>query len=37
MAQHVYRKVGFREVGRIPKEFCRDGKYIDHVLMAMEL
>jgi len=36
-AQHVYRKVGFREVGRIPKEFCRDGKYIDHVLMAMEL
>lgn len=37
MAQHVYRKVGFREVGRIPKEFCRDGKYIDHVVMAMEL
>jgi len=37
MALHVYRKVGFREVGRIPKEFCRDGRYVDHIVMALEL
>ncbi len=36
-ARHVYEKVGFREVGCVPKEFYRDGDYVDHVMMAMEL
>ena len=36
-AKHVYEKVGFRETGRIPKEFFKDGKYVDEILMTMEL
>ena len=36
-AYHVYEKVGFENVGCIPKGFYRNGKYIDHILMAMEL
>ncbi|MBN1683040.1 GNAT family N-acetyltransferase [Candidatus Bathyarchaeota archaeon] len=36
-ARHVYEKVGFREVGCIPKELYKDGKYIDHVWMVKEL
>lgn len=36
-ARHVYEKMGFRGVGRIPKEFYRDGEYIDHIIMAIEL
>ena len=36
-AKHVYEKVGFRETGRIPREFFKDGKYADEILMTMEL
>ncbi|MBS7614900.1 GNAT family N-acetyltransferase [Candidatus Bathyarchaeota archaeon] len=36
-AKHVYEKVGFNETGRIPKAIFKDGKYIDMVLMTMEL
>ena len=37
MAYHVYKKVGFKETGRRPKAFYRDGKYIDDILMAKEI
>ena len=33
-AIHVYEKVGFKETGRIPKEICRNGKYIDRIIMT---
>jgi RimJ/RimL family protein N-acetyltransferase len=36
-ARHVYEKIGFREVGRIPKGIFKDGEYIDLVRMALEL
>ncbi|MFB0523056.1 MAG: N-acetyltransferase family protein [Candidatus Bathyarchaeia archaeon] len=36
-AIHVYKKVGFKEVGRIPRSIYRDGRYIDRVMMAKEL
>ncbi len=36
-AQHVYRKVGFKEVGRVPKAVYRNSKYIDDIIMALEL
>jgi RimJ/RimL family protein N-acetyltransferase len=36
-AKHVYEKMGFKEVGRIPKGLFKDGKYIDEVRMALEL
>jgi RimJ/RimL family protein N-acetyltransferase len=36
-AQHVYRKVGFKETGRFPKEIFKDNKYIDHIIMTLEL
>ncbi|KYH39487.1 MAG: GCN5-related N-acetyltransferase [Candidatus Bathyarchaeota archaeon B63] len=36
-AIHVYEKVGFREVGRIPKAIYRNGEYIDRIIMAKEL
>jgi RimJ/RimL family protein N-acetyltransferase len=36
-ARHVYEKVGFREVGKIPKGISKDGGYIDLVRMALEL
>ena len=36
-AMHVYNKVGFKETGRFPKEICKDGKYIDHIIMAKEI
>jgi RimJ/RimL family protein N-acetyltransferase len=36
-ARHVYRKIGFKETGRIPKEVFKDGKYVDHIIMTMEL
>lgn len=37
VARRLYEKVGFVEVGRIPKGIFRDGKYIDLVRMAIEL
>jgi RimJ/RimL family protein N-acetyltransferase len=36
-AIHVYDRIGFKEAGRIPKKMLRNGKYIDSVVMAMEL
>jgi RimJ/RimL family protein N-acetyltransferase len=36
-AIHVYERTGFKEAGRIPKKMLRNGKYIDSVVMAMEL
>jgi RimJ/RimL family protein N-acetyltransferase len=36
-AQHVYEKMGFKEVGRIPKGIFKDGKYIDEIRMALNL
>jgi len=36
-AHHVYQKVGFKETGRRPKLIYKNGKYIDEILMAMEL
>jgi L-amino acid N-acyltransferase YncA len=36
-AQALYKKVGFRETGRIPKAVHKNGKYIDMVRMTREL
>jgi len=36
-AIHVYRKVGFKETGRIPKNIYKDGKYIDKIIMTREI
>jgi len=36
-AKHVYEKVGFRETGRIPKEIFKDGKFVDEIILTMEL
>jgi ribosomal protein S18 acetylase RimI-like enzyme len=33
----LYEKVGFKEVGRIPKGILRDGRFIDLVRMTAEL
>jgi len=37
LAYHVYEKVGFKETGRRPKFFYKNGKYTDNVIMAKEL
>ncbi len=36
-AIHVYRKVGFREVGRIPRKMHRGSRFYDSLVMATEL
>ncbi len=36
-AKKLYKKMGFKEVGKIPKGICRNGKYIDLVKMSLEL
>jgi len=36
-AKHVYEKVGFREVGKVPKAIRQGDEYVDEVLMALEL
>ncbi len=36
-AKELYKKMGFKEVGKIPKGICRNGKYIDLVKMSLEL
>ena len=33
-AIHVYEKVGFVQTGRVPKNFFKDGKYIDGIVMT---
>ena len=37
MAIHVYEKVGFKEVGRIPKAIFKWKRYLDEIIMAIEL
>lgn len=36
-SRHVYEKLGYREVGRIPKGINHYGKYMDEVLMVKRL
>jgi RimJ/RimL family protein N-acetyltransferase len=36
-AFHVYEKVGFKEVGRIPNGLFKNGKYLDDILMVRRL
>jgi RimJ/RimL family protein N-acetyltransferase len=36
-ARHVYEKVGYREVGRIPRFNLKDEEYIDNIIMAKDL
>jgi RimJ/RimL family protein N-acetyltransferase len=36
-AIHVYEKVGFLQIGNIPKKFFKDGKYINEVTMTKVL
>jgi phosphinothricin acetyltransferase len=37
VARRLYEKVGFVEVGKIPKAINRDGKYIDLIQFAIEI
>jgi RimJ/RimL family protein N-acetyltransferase len=36
-ANILFRKVGFRETGSKPKKFYRNDKYIDDIIMSLEL
>jgi len=36
-AKELYKKLGFKEVGKIPKGICKNEQYIDLVRMALEL
>ena len=36
-ARHVYRNAKFKETGKIPKKFYKNGKYINEIVMAREL
>jgi len=36
-AIHIHEKVGFRETGKKPKFYYRNGKYIGEVIMMKEL
>ena len=36
-AIHVYEKLGFKEVGRTPNKINRNGKFVDDVLMVVQL
>jgi L-amino acid N-acyltransferase YncA len=37
MAKHLYRKMGFKEAGRIAKGVHKNGKYVDLIHMTLEL
>ena len=37
MAKHLYRKMGFKEAGRIPKGVYKNGKYVDLIHMTLDL
>ena len=37
LAYHVYQKAGFRETGRKPRFFYRNGRYIDDIMMFKEI
>ena len=36
-AEHLYKKFGFRQVGRMPKMVLHNGKYIDTLVMVKEI
>lgn len=36
-AQSLYRKLGFKEFGRVPRSSKEDGEYFDEVMMRLEL
>jgi ribosomal protein S18 acetylase RimI-like enzyme len=36
-AIHLYEKFGFKEVGKTPNKIYRDGKFIDDILMVIQL
>lgn len=36
-ARTLYRKLGFKEIGRTPRGVCWKGKYVDDIKMALEL
>jgi RimJ/RimL family protein N-acetyltransferase len=36
-AKHVYKKVGFREVGKIPRAIRHQDRYVDEVVMVLPL
>jgi L-phenylalanine/L-methionine N-acetyltransferase len=36
-AQHVYRKLGFKEYGRLPQGVFYQGEYIDEIFMYREI
>jgi len=36
-AKHVYERVGFKETGRIPNKFLKNGKFIDEIIMVKQL
>ena len=37
IAKHLYRKMGFKEAGRIPKGIHKNGEYVDLIRMTLEL
>ena len=37
IAKELYKKIGFKEVGKIPKGICKNGKYIDLARIVLEL
>ena len=37
LAYYVYQKAGFRETGRKPKFFYKDGRFIDDIMMFREV
>ena len=36
-AKHVYENIGFKETGRIPNKFFKNGRFIDEIIMVKEL
>jgi ribosomal protein S18 acetylase RimI-like enzyme len=37
IAKRLYRKMGFKEAGRIPKGVYKNGKYVDSIRMTLQL
>jgi RimJ/RimL family protein N-acetyltransferase len=35
--RHLYEKMGYVQVGQVPRGIKRDGEYIDDVIMAKEI
>ncbi len=33
-AMHVYKKLGFRQVGRVPRKLVHKGRYVDAIVMS---